>query len=765
MTAYARGGEPPAEWTLPDLFAVLARRRGWILWTLTFTCGLALLYGLCATRRYRAVADIEVQKESHGAFGLENATSDKETTAIADSFDLNLTLQTEISILESDSLALDVIRRAALETTPDYFAPRRNVFSPFHSICFWSKPPEPLSIPLADAPNRRYLALKIFASHLKITQIPGTRLIRIAYSDRDPARAAAVVNDLIQALSDYAYASRSSAAAQSASWLAAQLAGLKQQAESLDARAAALQSATGSFGDDPSHNVVLARLDELNAQLSASESSRIEREAIWRAVQSGNPEVISGLGGSAAAGTNTQNSFALLQSLRAQETTAKAQVAESASRYGENWPAAAEQRARLATIQRSIQDEVHRLGDRARSDYEIALQAENAAREAFNQQKGLATQITSNAVAWRLARQEADESRALYTGLLGRLQQTGVLEGLHSGNFSVVSPARVPPPNHPTSPNPPLLAAIALMGGIFLGSAAAIARELTDNAIHTAAELEVLLDVAVFASLPAPQLSNRRFLSFNHKGLQRGNPVSSTSGLTLEAAAASDFAPPTPQSPYSEALHCLRASLLLSHSGRAPQIITLTAAPTPSPERRARRAASAAQYLAEDQPSLALNLAAVLAQHGSPVLYIDADLRSAPSAGAFPAEPGLSDVLATDADPETVSLATIAPFLSVIHSGPRPPCPSELIASARMTSLLAHWRQGFSFIVINSPAPVYADALVLAQLSDAVLLTTRAGKTRKCEILPAFQALSRQVPDYAVLGLILEDASIGAPYA
>ena len=57
--------------------------------------------------------------------------------------------------------------------------------------------------------------------------------------------------------------------------------------------------------------------------------------------------------------------------------------------------------------------------------------------------------------------------------------------------------------------------------------------------------------------------------------------------------------------------------------------------------------------------------------------------------------------------------------------------PPELIASSRMANLLADWREMFSFIVIHAPAAVFADALVLAQLSDAVLVSAQAGETRR----------------------------------
>jgi polysaccharide biosynthesis transport protein len=185
----------------------------------------------------------------------------------------------------------------------------------------------------------------------------------------------------------------------------------------------------------------------------------------------------------------------------------------------------------------------------------------------------------------------------------------------------------------------------------------------------------------------------------------------------------------------------------------------------PAAPHRRRNSSSASEphdaYFENHSPSLALSLAAVLAQHGASVLCVDANLRAAPPAGAWPVAPGLSDLLAGGSALPYDHPASSPPLLSVIHSGPRPPCPSELISSPRMASLLAQWRREFAFIVVDSPAAVYADALVLAQQADAVLVAARSGITRRDEAVPAFHALSRQVQDHAVLGLILEDTCGG----
>jgi hypothetical protein len=277
-------------------------------------------------------------------------------------------------------------------------------------------------------------------------------------------------------------------------------------------------------------------------------------------------------------------------------------------------------------------------------------------------------------------------------------------------------------------------------------------RELTDTAIRTPGDLEALLETPVFAALPRYYLAEPWY--------RRLIPPPAQASLTLEASGDSGLEIPSHvagQIPYAEALHCLRASLLLSHSSQAPQIITITDSVPRDPRDSVRK-------YDPTPPPLALSLAADLAQSGSSVLFVDANLRAAPVLSTSD-EPGLSEILSNSGVlPLTQSIANL-PQLSVVHAGSRPPCPSELIASARMTSLLTSWREEFRFIVIQSPAAIFADALVLAQLSDAILLTAQSGQTSRGELLAAYNALSRQVSNNAVLGVVLESLSHGVSYA
>ena len=736
--------------TLGAMLAIFRRRRAIFLRILCTIVALGSLYCLVATRRYRATSEVQVEKEDSGAFGLENSVMGPDGSGSpTDSLDYNTTLQTQVSILKSEALALAVIRDLKLESTDDYFLPRSSrLVSVPGWLFFWRRPVEPLSVPLAEAPDRRYVTLRIFASHLKVEPVISTRLIDVSYSDPDPRRAAAVVNRLVSLAADFTFQQRFDSTLRASSWLSGQISDLKRQTQTLQARAAALQRDTGMFGNDASRNVVLERLDSLNQTLSAAEQNRILKEAVYRVARSGDPELISSLSGNAtmgAASSPINNSLTLIQNLRQQEATLRSQLSQDSIRYGPAYPQIEELQAQLRGVESSIIEEVHRLGERARTDYEIAARSETGARSAFEAQKREASRLNDTVVAYGLAKQEADSSRELYEGLLTKLKQAGVLQGLRSSNITIVNVAQVPPPSHPKSPNTPLVLAAALVIGSFLAAAAVVLRELTDNKVRSPDGLERILGVPLLAVLPAVARAHharpRRFWQLGPPGNTRLSSLPS-GPPTLPAldGAASTFA---------EGLRSLRTALLLSRSGRPPQVILLTSC-----------------LEGEGKTTLALNLAALFAQQGSRVLLVDADLRKPTlhtlvAAASDDRSPGLSQILAGGGPAAVIHPIPALPKFALICGEEVAPFPSELLGSTRMKNLLRDWRKEYDFILLDS-APVLpvTDSVLLAQLSDATLMIARHGVTTTQALRRGLETLrSPQHSGQAPIGTVLNAVS------
>ena len=748
--------------TLASAWAVLRRRRAYLLWPLAVLLAAATLTCLTAGRRYRATAEIQVQKENSGAFGLENTVTGHDGAAASgDSLDYNMTLQTEAAILRSPALALAVIQAAHLEPTPDYFprsgsAPRAFFFAGWTAWLPWHKPLEPLTIPLSAAPNRRHAAEKIFKGNLKVQALAGTRLIDVSYTDPDPARAAAVANTITRVLADITFQQHFTATLQGSAWLTSQLNDLRTRAEQAQARAAALQRGTGMFGNDASRNVVLERLDSLNQTLTAAESNRILKESIDKVAASGSPELISSLSGNSSTGSvaSINTSLSLIQGLRQQEAQVRSALAEDSVRYGPAYPKVAEQKAQLAGIASSIAAETTRLGQRAHTDWEIAVGQEAGARAAFEQQKQLATRQNDSVIAYELARQEAGSSRDLYEGLLARLKQTSLLEGLRANNVSVVSAAEMPAPDQPSSPNVPLRLAAALVAGLLLGLGAAVLAELTDASIHSLERIEWTLGVPLLAVLPsiervASKTTGRRMLPGQDKPrLQPGNEDSPHALPSPRKPAP----PPVPLpvldqrlSVFSEGLRSLRTALQLSRSSEPPKVILVTSC-----------------LAGEGKTTLAINLATLFAQGGARVLLVDADLRRPDLHHYGYASPvaGLATALS---GPENVApqqpIASI-PSLHVLCGSEVPPFPSELLGSDRMEALLREWRATYDVIVLDSPPvlPV-TDSVLLSRHSDVTLLVARHKQTTHQALRRSVEALQKQSTPRGPVGVVLNDVA------
>ena len=127
------------------------------------------------------------------------------------------------------------------------------------------------------------------------------------------------------------------------------------------------------------------------------------------------------------------------------------------------------------------------------------------------------------------------------------------------------------------------------------------------------------------------------------------------------------------------------------------------------------------------------NLAqAIIRQPDRRALIIDADLRRSRlhvPLGA-PSSPGLTDYLRGTADIISIIQQGQEGNLCFIPGGDEVTNPSELIANGRMKMLLDRLAPIFDWIILDSPpCLLVADASMLADLCDGVLLVTRAGVT------------------------------------
>jgi capsular exopolysaccharide synthesis family protein len=162
------------------------------------------------------------------------------------------------------------------------------------------------------------------------------------------------------------------------------------------------------------------------------------------------------------------------------------------------------------------------------------------------------------------------------------------------------------------------------------------------------------------------------------------------------------------------------------------------------------------------------NLAqSIVRQPDRRVLVIDADLRCArvhTHLGA-PSSPGLTDYLRGEVDEMAVVQHGQEGNLCLIAGGSEVTNPSELLLNGRLKKLLDRVAPIFDWVIVDSPPclPV-ADATILADFCDGVVLVVRAGTTPSSVAQRACQEMQGKSIVGVVLNAVEED-SFEAYYA
>ena len=671
------------------------RARVWLLAGCALaTLLLALGVSLLTTKQFDASARILLELQNADALGLEQAINPA-------NLDTNTRLQTQIRVLQSNTIAAEVFRQLGLHQKKE-FAGKLAQSSGFDEL---------------SLPSRTRL-LALFQRSLNVQLIPKTQIIEIRFRSADPRLASEVANSLAANFIEHNFQTKYRATQQTSTWLTQQLDDLKKRAQVAQDNLLDYQRQTGILGVDEIHNIITAKLDELNKQLSTAEGERIVKEARYRITRAGSSELIANM--------LPESVLGALQKRRAE---ARSQYAQLGAKYGPSYPRLVQLRSDMAQLDVEIEEQTQRLIEQARAEYEASLTAEQMLAASFSRQKQEAYKLNENAIQYAILRRDVESSRELYEGLLRKLKEAGILASLKSSNMNIVDPAS--PPVEPAVPNLPMNLGLGLMSGLLAGVAAAFLLESADSSIRTPDDVESYCGLPSLGMIPRVRAASHAI-----QKLRAGGEAKNPNVLITLAH---------PNSGAAEAFRALRTSLLLSSWDSPPRTTVVTSA------------------LAGDGKTFtAMNLAVVLTQAQQRVLLVEADMRrpTIHTVLTMPRQAGLSGCLSGTLEPSSViTEIREAPGLYAVMAGYSPPYPSEMLASRRMQELLQHWRSEFDYIVIDTP-PILAvtDAVICASMADAVVLVARSQKTGRQSLLRAREILQRAKA--RIVGALVNDVAL-----
>jgi succinoglycan biosynthesis transport protein ExoP len=666
-------GSDPSGDSLGRLVQFL-KKRGWIIGT-GFLLGVAaaLTANVLMHRYYTASAQIEIVPDRSSEFRLEQIQD------LSGESDDTERLDTEMRILESRSLAIQTIKSLNLERNPDFLALKNG--APWDMT----------------QPAIREILVGQLIGTLNVVRQGHTSILEISVTSSKPELSSLITNTLIDNYIEHSFRDNYTSTSKISGWLNSQLSDLKDNLGKSQAQMIDYQRDLGIVGVEPKDSVFVTSLEELNKQLADAEVDRMVKEARLKAIKSSTPDVID-----AAAVQDPA-----LQAIKEQLTQLRGQYSSMSQTYGTAYAPLKSLKAQIDQLQRNLGDEETAQVDRAQKEYDAAQNNEDMLRKSLNDEEQSAYKNGAKGVQYEFARSEYEANRILYDGLQQRLQEAGIMAGLHTTSIRIVDNADIPV--FPSHPRKRANLAVGGASGLMLGFILALLFESLDTNLKTMNDIERALQLPLLAAIPSVETEDLLPSKFRESAISRG--ASSWSRI-------------------AEALRGMRTSILLSSPGAPPKVIMITSTRP-----------------AEGKSSVATLMAITFALNGSRVLLIDADLRR-PSVHLrfrIPKGLGLSSLLSgksniKDATTEWPELTN----LHIMTSGPVPPLPSELLGSRQMEDLILKLREEYDFVLIDTP-PVLAvtDASILGRLTDAAILIIRYGAAQRHVVQRCIDLLDR----------------------
>jgi succinoglycan biosynthesis transport protein ExoP len=547
-------------------------------------------YLAIAVPRYTATANIMIDQRQVRALRDVSVLADSPGGVDAPE------LESQVEILRSPKIVLAVISVLNLTEDTAFMNPPRNPIGAFVSgilnifgnksagsekLAESDKPPSQGSDPKAALQLK---ATKILERGIRVNRVGRSFLLQVEYTGPDPARAAEITNAYVDAYLSEQLNSRIEATRRARSWLQQRTEELRQMAVESD-RAAQKFKADNNLLAAKGALITEQQLVETSTQLVTYRAAVSEAQAKYLRIK----HIIDNHETDAAVAESLSN--VVIGNLRTQYLEAARRYSHLARTLPPGHLALVGLKNTMDETSQLLFEELGRVEQSYRNDYEVALAREKAAIETMSGEQKVAAKANDAQVQLSQLEQKAASYKKLYDTYLERYQEAAQQESFPMVDAHVANDAIKP--MEPSEPKAFLVLALTAGAGALVGFGGGIYREVMDRVFRTVEQVHGDLGTEVLGMLPLVPAASLP-------------PAVPGGGAPIMRYVIED-----PFSAFAEVLRSAKVAADHALLDRAPKVIGLISL-----------------LPKEGKTTVAKNFATQIALQGAKTLLIDADTRN-----------------------------------------------------------------------------------------------------------------------------------------
>jgi polysaccharide biosynthesis transport protein len=719
-------GPQPTTLSPSDLLASLASlaRRRFGVFVLVFSvCVMSgAIYLYIAAPKFMAQASLLIDTRKAQLFQQQSVVGD----ATVDS----VTVDSQIEVLKSEAIAAAVVKDLHLTSDPEFVGSKPGVLGTLLGYLSSRAPPSEAEL--------QEQAKAVFRAGILPKRVSGTYVIDIGFLSLSPGRAAQIANAAADAYVDDQLEAKYQVTRKAGVWLQERIQELQQQASTAEKAVLDFKKAN-NIVDTGGRLIGEQQLAELNSQIVIARAGTAEAKARLDRISDITKNGLSNLDNvikSDAAVADSLHSD-VISKLRSSYLDSANQEAIFSARLGPNHLVVINLRNQMFEYRKSIFDELKRIQETFKSDYQIALAREQSVQKSLAETVAQGQATNQSQISLKDLDSKAQTFRAIHDNFVQKYMESLQQESFPYTEARVISHAT--PPGRRSQPNPILVMTLASASGLMLAFGVALLIDISESGFRTSDQVERELQTSCLAVVPrmtldpgAPPPAAAAADAANSRHIEQ-------SGVLFGVIS-------SPFSRFAEAFRTIKVSIDLFSVAKPAKAIGITST-----------------HPNEGKSTIAGNLARLISHAGGKAILLDCDLRnpSLTRALAPGAELGLLDVISgkkllTDViwtDPAT-SLAFV-PMVArtrLSHT-------NEILASAGMKKLIDALCGVYDYVLIDLPplAPV-VDVRSTNQFVDSYLFVIEWGTT---SVETVESALSSAPMVYEnLMGVVLNKADL-----